>query len=111
MWDKTKIYGYTEEEMEEFMSNGSIPEDNEIMIESNCDELLTREEIKRMFPCQFITLKNVVWEDKDSPNYIKAAVKEYHCTREYASLAKLNGDCEDYRSTYPEYLWGEMLWL
>lgn len=111
MLDKNKVYGYTPKQMEEFMKNNNVPKDNEEMITLNSNEPLSWEEIISMFPCQFVTLVNVEREFDESPNFTKACVKEYHCERGYAGLSKLEGRCEEWISTYPEYIGEDLLWL
>lgn len=105
MWDKTKVYGYTEEEMREFLKTGSIPEDNEVMIESDCDELLTFDEIKRMFPCQCLGLRNVEWVgERPTFEFTKASVAFYHCEPNEVGCMKIDGIVEEFYSTVPEWM-------
>lgn len=69
-WDKSKIYGYSDE----VILNGA-PEDNKISVDG-CSEVLTREEIDRMFPNQFVILKDI---KPFGAHWETAAVFRYHC--------------------------------
>ena len=116
MWDRSKIYGYTEEEAREDMKNhnGDMPADNEIMVESFETERLKVEEIWKLFPCQDVCLVDVEWEDPEYPgegNIVSGVVKYYHCNHSSARIMYINGEVGGVLCTYPESLEGDVLWL
>lgn len=78
MFDRNKIYGYTTEQIEEF---GDYPDDNFRMVEGCENDILTIEEINRMFPEQRMMLVNCKFDGKvkNSNHIVSAAVYAYHC--------------------------------
>lgn len=109
MWDKNKVYGYSKE----YILEHGEPEDNRVMIESNEDEILTIEEINRMFPCQVVALTNVNWADKENDvfSFTSASVKYYHCDANEAAYMEASGEIEYSYHTIPSELRSPLLWL
>lgn len=77
MWDKSKIYGYTDEVM-----LVKWPEDNRAA-KNGCNEILTREEIYRMFPNQTVVIE-VCDYDRTPDDWITGKVLCYQCSLDYA---------------------------
>ena len=104
MWDKNKVYGYSEE----YILEHGEPEDNRIMIESHEDEILTVDEINKMFPCQVVALTNVNWVNKevDPFSFTSATVAFYHCDSNKALLLKLDGVVERVYVNAPNWMRG-----
>lgn len=76
MFDRSKVYGYTPKEVVEY---GGFPKDNLIPVDGDLNDVLTKEEIDRMFPEQMLYLMNIVYKGNPSPNNIKTAVVyKYH---------------------------------
>lgn len=78
MFDRNKVYGYSWD----YMLKNGFPSDNEKVCVGDTDDILTIEEIRRMFPEQNVLLTKITYDGYDSINTIKtAAVKMYHCDR------------------------------
>ena len=109
MWDKSKVYGYSQEYIKKY----GEPEDNEVMIESHEEEILTIEEINRMFPCQTLGLTNVKWVNKeiDPFSFTAATVAFYHCDAGEANYMELTGKIEYAYVNVPSFMRGDLLWL
>lgn len=77
VWDKKNIYGYSDEVM-----LARRPADNEIAKEG-CAEVLTREEVYRMFPNQIVIVE--ICDYDKLPQYWNAGkVLWYQCSLDYA---------------------------
>ncbi len=76
MFDKNKIYGTT---IEEAMAAGRFPKGNIDEVDGDDNQILTIEEIKRMFPEQYLYLTNVTLGEKGIFDIITASVSKYHC--------------------------------
>lgn len=115
MWDRSKVYGYTEEEAREYMQNhnGDMPADNEFMVESFETERLTIEEIWKLFPCQEVCIVEAEWPNPEYPGegFAKSGiVKFYHCNHSDALRLLWDKKVDEIISTYPESLEGDLLW-
>ena len=77
MWDKNKVYGYSDK----IMLVGR-PADNEIA-KKGCEEILTKEEIHRMFPNQIVIVE-ICDYDKIPEYWSTGRVLWYHCSQDYA---------------------------
>lgn len=113
MWDRSKVYGYTEEEALNYMRshNGNLPEDNEIIVESFETERLTLEEIWKLFPCQSVCLVDVEWPHPEYPgegNVVSGVIKYYHCNQDVAMIKRARKEVEAVICTYPESLDGDL---
>lgn len=78
MWDKSKVYGYPDEVILE-----GWPEDNRVAKEG-CGEILTREEIRRMFPNQVVVVE-ICDYDKIPEYWTMGKVLYYQCSTDFAS--------------------------
>ena len=83
MFDRNKVYGHTYEEIRE--SFGLLNAENEIMEVGDPTDILTKEEIDRMFPEQVLLLGSVTYNgpydgfDRDESGVISASVLLYKC--------------------------------
>lgn len=79
-WDKNKVYGWSEEWI---IAHGE-PIENRRSKEGNPNLILTKDEIHRMFPAQYLLLTNVNGRYNGDPNFESAAVLKYQCSsKEY----------------------------
>ena len=107
VWDRSKVYGYSDE----VMLKGE-PEDNQIPIEG-CDEELTPEEVKQLFPNQRIII--FVTEYQKYPwTWKRAKVLWIHSNLDYYyKILEDNGfpeECKEER-TYSDVVNGAPLCL
>lgn len=80
MFDRSKIYGYTEEQIEE--SCGYLLFTGYEMVVCDEPETFTKEEIDRMFPEQALLLINVIFDDsgrKTQSTIVRADILCYMC--------------------------------
>lgn len=95
MWDKNKVYGYSDD----VMLKGR-PSDNEIA-KQGCEDVLTKEEIHRMFPNQIVIVE--ICDYDGIPEYWSTGkVLWYQCSQDYAFDYVLNSssDLITYEPTY-----------
>lgn len=92
-WKRDKVYGYSDRVMCE-----SVPDDNEDTI-AGCSELLTEEEINKLFPNQSVFIRMVEYSC-DPGQWSKAEVLYFHCSSEFADMRLVD---LNYPSTYMKY--------
>ena len=106
VWDRSKVYGYSDEVM-----LAGEPVDNQIPIEG-CDEELTREEIKELFPNQRVFVQSTVYLGHAPEHWSKAKVLWIHCSEEFCfEKMKEMGFSEGYmdETTYSDVVGGAYL--
>ena len=112
--EKGVRYGRTSEEVRRL----GYPEDNQSNIKVDNEMILTDDEIRKMFPNQFVVLKVLKYEDiYDLLNYKQAIVKYFKCEGRFSDrivdqLEKGDPGCiyiSD--TTYDPALEGDLLWF
>lgn len=112
--EKGKKYGRTSKEVRE----SGYPEDNESNIKADNELILTDDEIREMFPNQFVVIKVLEYKDiYDLANYRKAIVKYFKCEGHFSvdMAEKLEqgdpGSIYFSATTYDPALEGDLLWF
>lgn len=77
LFDKSELYGYSSEYIEEF----GVPLDNESNVQGNSEQVFTRDEIKNMFPNQWLYLDVVDKTTEPGHSFNTAKVLFYKCSR------------------------------
>lgn len=91
--EKGKCYGRTSDEVRKF----GYPEDNMSNIKADNEIILTRKEIREMFPNQFVVLKILEYKDIDDLlNFSKAIVKYFKCEGPFSAQM-----AEHFRKEHP----------
>ena len=112
--EKGKRYGRTSEEVREF----GYPEDNESNIKVDNEIILTDDEVREMFPNQFVVVKVVEYKDIYAlSNVTKAIVLYFKCEGHFASnmvkeLREKDSSGVYFSGTYYDpALEGDLLWF
>lgn len=112
--EKGVRYGRTTEEVMKF----GFPEDNESNIKVDNEIVLTDDEVRKMFPNQYVVLKVVDCADIDNiGNFRKAVVKYFKCEGHFS--VKMSEKLEDENpgeiyfdgNYYDPALEGDLLWF
>ncbi len=112
--EKGVRYGRTTEEVREF----GFPEDNTNSIKVDNEIVLTDDEIREMFPNQFVVLKAIEFDDiYDLSNFKRAIVKYFKCEGHFSrnvvkKLREKDPEGIYFSETYYDpVLEGDLLWF